>query len=108
MRAKPPRPPEPPEDDAYDSGDPYSCIAAGAAGVAKPTVIYRVGQCYEKRQPLTQLVQEDLASVKVALYDLWDSGRYYKHRRKQGTWAAQQMALLGDPSLVEYDREVPP
>lgn len=108
MLPKPTRPPEPPDEDNYDSGDPYGCIAAGAAGVGKPTMIYRVGQCYEKRQPLTKLVQEDLASVKVALYDLWNSGRYHKHRHKEGTWAAQQMALLGDSSLVDYDRQVPP
>ena len=73
MPPKPTRPPEPPDEDDYDSGDPYGCIAAGAAGVGKPTMIYRVGQCYEKRQPLTKLIQEDLASVKVALYDLWNS-----------------------------------
>ena len=110
MANYPPRPPEPPDEDDYDSGDPYSCIAAGAAGVGKPSMIYRVGECCGKRDEgaLRKLMQEDLASVKVALYDIWHSGRSSKVFYQKGCWAAKQMALLGNSALLDYDRQVPP
>lgn len=75
------------------------------------TMSSRVSQCFDKKlgpEALQGLVREDLASVKVALYDFWNSGRYHKTMHALGTWAAEQMALLGDPSLVEYDKAVPP
>jgi hypothetical protein len=107
--ARPPAPPAAEED--YDDGDPYACMAAGAAGIESknPNYRYLVGQCVHRpAEQLQPLIDKDLASVKVALYDLWREGRQDGLFSKQREWAARQMALLGDASLVEYDQEVPP
>ncbi len=107
---KPARPPDPNDNPDFDDGDPYSCIAAGAAGVGKQTMLSRVRQCFEttKTEQFNELMKEDLASVKVALYDMWNSGRSHKGAAKAGSWAAEQMSKIGDSSLVDYDRAVPP
>lgn len=111
---KPPRPEPTPivEEEDYDDGDPYACIAAGAANIKQknPNWFYLVVQAYESRQPsqLADLLERDAASVKTALYDLWNSGRSHRSLREKGRWAAEQMARLGDSSLLEYDEAVPP
>ena len=106
-----PTPPQVEEED-YDDGDPYSCIAAGAAGVQQksPNYPYLLTQAFENGRPeqVQELAARDLASVKTALYDLWNSGRYHKSAHALGSWAAQQMDKLGDSSLLEYDQAVPP
>jgi hypothetical protein len=108
----PPRPPEPPTtEEDYDDGDPYACMAAGAAGIEakNPNYRYLVGQCvHGPAKQFQALVDKDLASVKVALWDLWSTSRGDGDHSKQREWAARQMALLGDASLVEYDQDVPP
>jgi hypothetical protein len=108
---KPPRPIPTLVEEDYDDGDPFSCMAAAAAGIQQkqPNYLYLVDQACQERQPdkLDDLAAQDLSCVKAALYDIWDSGRNHPNLRDRGSWAAQQMARLGDSSLVEYDEAMP-
>lgn len=110
---KPPRPKSPPEvEEDYDDGDPYSCIAAGAAGIEPkvPNYRYLLTDAFKRNRPheVRALVERDPAWVRVALYDIWDSERESRHSRDRAVWAARLMADMGDPSLVEYDQAEPP
>lgn len=110
---KKPTRPEPPklEEEDYDDGDPYSCMAAGAAGVEmkNPNYPYLLGQAFENgnQAQVQELIERDIASVKTALWDLWNRGRNYRSFHNEGKWAAKQMELLGDSSLVDYDEAFP-
>ena len=117
-RMQKPLPPERPEfeEEDYDDGDPYSCIAAGAAGIKtkgvppSPNYGYLLWKAFTKddSDAVRQMAEKDPVGVKYALYAMWDNGRDFVPHRDRGQWAGQQMAELGDPSLVEYDLAVPP
>lgn len=109
---KPPRPFAPELEESYDDGDPYACMAAGAAGIRSksPNYIHLLSQvCGDDDSPrVARWAQTAPDHVKAALYDMWDRGRSYRMFRRESQWAALQMAKLGEPSLLEYDRAVPP
>ncbi len=104
----PPRPDPSFED--YDDGDPYSCIAAGAAGVPSKMDALKaeVQQCYGRPvSKLDELVAADRQSTIAALWEVWYKDRFFPRRLKnlsRATWAAEQSARLGNPSLLDYDR----
>lgn len=106
MKSKPPRPQPQEKVTSYDDGDPYSCIAAGAQEEKLQRALQRrVEQCFgQSAQQLQLLVHLDRDSVKTALYDIWSAEREPGRNRALADWAAQQMAALGDSSLVDYDR----
>jgi hypothetical protein len=106
MKSKPPRPHPKEKITDYDDGDPYSCVAAGAhEDKLQRDLQARVEQCFGKSQGQLQfLMRLDPASVKTALYDIWDREREPGGNRDLADWAARQTAELGDPALVEYDR----
>ena len=93
----------------YDDGDPYSCMAAGRAEEDMQRALQaRVEECFGKpAEQLQKLVSQDRASVRTALFDIWTGGRLTRQRGKLAEWAAEQMALLGDSSLADYDRVYP-
>ena len=103
----PKRPPQPELIDDYDDGDPYACMAAGAAerDLLKEWE-NRVRHCYG--QPQSQLGGVVKASSKeivgVCLYDIWELARRSGDLALRD-WAAEQMAWLGDPSLREFDQK---
>ena len=90
----------------YDDGDPYSCIAAGAAERARQRHLQeKVEQCYgHGPEVLASLLAKDTASVKTALYDIWLEAQKLRPNPGLRAWAAEQMARLGNRSLQEYDR----
>lgn len=100
--------------DDYDDGDPYSCMAAGAAEqnhnkavkARLDDLLFRVESCFgEPEAALQQLIEEDVDNVKAVLYDIWYNGRFiFNGKKAQADWAAQQSARLGNAALVEYDR----
>lgn len=104
MQPKPPRPQPTEKILDYDDGDPYSCIAAGnAEDKLQRDLQQRVADCFTNpRGSLELLARLDLASVKTALYDIWNEGR--DNRAPIATWAAEQYANLGDDALIRYDR----
>lgn len=110
MRAKPPRPKPTEKVLDYDDGDPYSCIAAGnQEDRLQRQLQEQVEGCFGKADDeLARLAAKDRASVKTALYDIWERERRTRHNPKLGTWAAVQMGLLGNRSLVDYDQAYPP
>lgn len=110
MHAKPPRPQPAEKVVDYDDGDPYSCIAAGSQeNKLQEALQKRVESCYGKPDgQLAQLASADLASVKTALYDIWDRERKTQHNPELGTWAAVQSGQLGNRSLIDYDQSHPP
>lgn len=94
----------------YDDGDPYSCMAAGHAEEKMQRALEeRVEQCFGKAaQELTRLAKQDQASVKTALFDIWTRARLAETSPELAHWAAQQLADLGNSSLLEYDKSNPP
>ena len=100
--------------DDYDDGDPYSCMAAGAAEqnhnkavkARLEELLFRVESCFgEPEAALQQITDENVDNVKAVLYDIWYNGRFIVERKKaQADWAAQQSARLGNATLLEYDR----
>ncbi len=101
--------PDPSFEEDYDDGDPFSCIAAGAAGVPSrlEALTARVKKCYgQPPEKLQELVDADRKSTISALWEVWYNDRHLQsppnHRRAD--WAAEQSALLGNTSLVEYER----
>jgi hypothetical protein len=108
MAAIPARP-DPSFEENYDDGDPYSCIAAGAAGIPSKmdALKAKVVSCYgQPPDKLQALVDEDRKSTISALWEVWYNDRFLSKRKKpqRATWAAKQAALLGYTALVEYDR----
>ncbi|MBS2035170.1 hypothetical protein JST97_09275 [bacterium] len=106
MRQKPQRPQPTEKVLDYDDGDPYSCIAAGREEERLQQRLQRsVEECYgEPEQRLERLAEQDLASVKTALYDIWDRERSSQSNPELGDWAAAQMGRLGDRRLLDYER----
>lgn len=105
MKSKPARPRPSEKITDYDDGDPYSCIAAGVQEEKLQRDLQaRVEQCFGASGNLEFLIHLDQTSVKTALYDIWNQQREPGGNRALADWAAQQMAALGDSSLVEYDR----
>lgn len=105
----PPKParPEPTEKVTdYDDGDPYSCIAAGRREEDLQRALrQKVQECFgEPPEKLQHWADSDLASVKTALYDIWNEARETPATADMARWAAERMAHYGDPSLQEYDR----
>ena len=102
--------PDPSFEEDYDDGEPYSCMAAGAAGVPSrlDALVAKVDGCYgESAEKLEALVQADRKSTISALWEVW-----YKNRRLKSPpdhlkadWAAEQSALLGNTSIVESERD---
>ena len=101
--------PDPSFEEDYDDGDPYSCIAAGAAGVLSKldALVTEVDACYgQPAEKLEALVRSDRKSTISALWEVW-----YKNRRiksppdhPRADWAAEQSALLGNTSIVEFEQ----
>ncbi len=107
--AIPPRP-EPSFEEDYDDGDPYACMAAGAAGIPSKMDAYKakILACYgQPQEKLDRFVTEDKASALAGLWEVWYQHRFLEPLSDQGpgNWAAEQSARLGNPSLVEYDRK---
>ncbi len=105
MTSKPVRPTPREKVVDYDDGDPYSCIAAGRHEEDLQKALQaQVEACYEQPDSrLEVLVSQDRASVKTALFDIWERERRTRQRPQLATWAAEQMAQLGDSSLRDYD-----
>lgn len=108
----PPRPVRPTPSEKvldYDDGDPYSCMAAGRQeDLLQKALQDRVELCFGRpAEQLRRLAEEDPASVKTALFDLWAQARETRTRPDLARWAAEQMAHLGDSSLVDFDRANP-
>jgi hypothetical protein len=97
MMSKPPRPRPAEKVTDYDDRDPYSCVAAGAQEERLQRDLQaRVEQCFGRPgQPLQFLLLLDQASVRTALYDIWDREREAGKNRALADWAAQQMAAIG-------------
>lgn len=95
---KPPRPPQPELVQDYDDGDPYSCIAAGAEDQRRyQALLKQVEQCYGRPDlDLRRLGP----GVQTALYDIW----HRSQRQPLGLWAAEHLAALGRPDVLEYER----
>ena len=91
--------------DDYDDGDPYSCIAAGSAERSmEQSILQQVEACFGQAGPL-KVAGRSLANIQTALYDIWLRDRFFKRNSAKADWAAEQMALLGDLRLVDYDRQ---
>jgi hypothetical protein len=103
MKKLPPRPEPATFIEDYDDGDPYSCMAAGFAEVGmQKTFTKRVKACMGKPDlDLHKLCLENRKAVKFALYELWLEADDPAVR----SWTAEEMAKLGDKSLLDYDRE---
>jgi hypothetical protein len=103
------RPAPPPRIDDYDDGDPYSCIAAGAAEHRlQSNWQHRVRSCFgEDDERLRRLHASDPHQVKGALFDLWMDIRRQGKPNELSDWAARHMEELGYPWLVRYDRDHP-
>lgn len=104
--------PDPSFEEDYDDGDPYSCIAAGVAGVTSKLaeLTVKVEQCYgQPAENLQALVEEDRKSTISALWEIWYKYRFIFPARspQHANWAAEQAALLDYSALVEYDRRPP-
>ena len=106
MRPKPVRPTPSEKVVDYDDGDPYSCIAAGHQEERLQRALQdRVEQCFGKpAAALELLVNEDIDSVKTALYDIWTRACQTETGSDLARWAAEQLANLGDSSLADYDK----
>lgn len=99
--------------DDYDDGDPYSCIAAGAAedrakaaaAKAMAALRIRVESCMgQPENRLDELVAEDAASVKAILYDLWYDCRFIRAGKSDiADWAAGESARIGNTTMLDYD-----
>lgn len=87
----------------YDDGDPYSCMAAGRAEYDMQKSLQRQVMAARSGPPesLQSLIQKDSASVQTAFYDIWLENR--GKDASLASWAAEQMKLLGNASLAEYD-----
>lgn len=98
----------------YDDGDPYSCMAAGAAEDRAKTAAAHAMQAFRKRvescrdgspAELDKLVAEDARSVKAVLYDIWHDCRFIRAGKgAMADWAAKESARIGNKTLLEYDR----
>ncbi len=110
MSEKPPRPQPGEKIIDHDDGDPYSCMAAGRAEERLQEALEQeVEACFPGPvQRLERLVRRDLASVKTALYDLWDRMRGRRGERAKAQWAAERLADLGEPAVLRYDQESAP
>jgi hypothetical protein len=106
MSSKPVRPTPSEKVLDYDDGDPYSCVAAGnQESHLQRALQERIEACYGKpNREIDFLSGKDPASAKTALYDIWDRERQTRSNKALGDWAAEQMARLGDKSLVSYDK----
>ena len=105
MPKKPPRPIPSYLIDDYDDGDPYACIAAGSAEHSmEQSTLRQVEACFGQAGPL-EAHGNSLANIKTALYDIWLRDRSSEQSLAKADWAAEQMAILGDSSLLDYDRQ---
>lgn len=101
--------PDPSFEEDYDDGDPYSCIAAGAAGVSSrlQELIAKTRACYgQPAEKLQALVDADRKSTISALWEVWYDNRHLKKppNHALADWAVQQSSLLGNTSIAEYER----
>ena len=101
--------PDPSFEEDYDDGDPYSCIAAGAAGVPSrlESLTAQVEACYgQPAEKLEALVIADRKSTISALWEVWYKNRHLRKPpdHSRADWAAKQSALLRNVSIVEYER----
>ena len=89
----------------YDDGDPYSCMAVGRAELdLQISLQKRVSACYGRSdEALQPLLEQDPASVKTALYDIWSENR----GAPLANWAADHMERLGSPQLKQFDQAHP-
>lgn len=104
----PPRP-DPSFEEDYDDGDPFACIAAGAAGVRSKMDALKAEAkaCFGQPQEMLEaLIAADRKNALAALWEVWYQDRFLARPGKSGRaeWAAEQSARLGNASLLEYDR----
>ena len=100
--------PDPSFEEEWDDGDPYSCIAAGAAKVPSrlEALTAQVAACYgQPQEKLDVLVATDRKSTISALWEVWYANRHLKSppNHRLADWAAQQSANLGNTSIVEAE-----
>lgn len=101
--------PDPSFEEEWDVGDPYSCIAAGAAKVPSrlEALTAKVAACYgQPPEKLDELAAADLKSTISALWEVWYANRHLNSRpdHKLADWAARQSAALGDSSILDAER----
>ena len=91
----------------YDDSDPSSCLAAAAYERGqRPNAARLVESCYLHRsqEGIKALARQDRSGVMRGLEALWTQARGKIPDEAMAIWAARQLEMLGDATLMAREK----